>query len=108
MGWTAAQFKATYPEFRQVPDDSVTSVLSYAAGSLRPDLFGAELDTAVGLLAADALAMRPYGQPVRLKADAGRSVYWVQYERLARAKCGGPHLARTDVPPGGTTTVVGT
>lgn len=92
MAWTAATFKAARPEFAEVADAIVTQYLADAVADNDVRVFGTTgIDAMVSLDAADRIACSPYGQQARLdpKSD-GRTIYRVQWERLARDKAGGP------------------
>lgn len=92
MAWTPAAFRAVYKEFVPIADAVIQERLDAAAREVDPRRYGAETDHAVGLRAAHKLATAPFGQSARLTSDAGGSVYQVEFERLGKAKCGGPWL----------------
>lgn len=89
MAWTAASFKARWPEFEPVADDTVTGALAEAGRRNDARVFGDRTDDAVGLYAAHLLAISPGGQQARLKSDSANTTYNREWERLAAACAGG-------------------
>ena len=75
----------------------VASPLASLAALTRTDTtgFGDDADAAQGLLAAHLLAMGPGGLTARQEGnDKARTSYLEERQRLARARFGGPRLAR--------------
>jgi hypothetical protein len=93
MSWTAAAFKARYPEFNPASDAVVTAALADAVPYIDPGLFSTDTDQAVGLKAAHILAISPFGQNARLVAEDGSTTYAKALEPLVRARAGGPWIA---------------
>lgn len=85
MAWTAASFKAAKPEFRDTDDELVDTALVDAASYCSQAVFGDAYDQAIGLYAAHLLSIASSGQQARLKSDATKTTYLVQWKRLVRA-----------------------
>ena len=77
---TPDAFLVRYPEFRTASPALVQAVLDEATGELSVSVYGAKFDTAVGIKAAHLLAISPFGRPLRLVKEDGKTVY---EERLA-------------------------
>lgn len=88
-----AAFRVQYPEFVATADATVEAKLAAAETRTDRDAFGDDADAAQGLLAAHLLALSPFGVPAR-KSDSTETTYLVEWQRLARARCGGPRVAR--------------
>ena len=93
MAWTAATYKAAYPEFAATPDAQVTAALNSATLRCDSRLFGASIDDAIGLLAGHLLSISPSGQQSRLASDSADTTYYQEWLRLARVGAGGPWIA---------------
>lgn len=93
MTWDAASFKARYVEFDSASDALVTAALAEAIPYVDPALFPNDTDRAVGLKAADILALSPFGQNARLQAKDGTTTYGKQFDDLVRIRAGGPWVA---------------
>jgi len=89
MAWTATTFKARWPEFAPTADARVEAVLVSAARRCAASVFGADTDEAVGFYAAHLLATSPHGTQAR-KGDSDTPTYYVEWQRLARQRAGGP------------------
>jgi len=91
MGWSAASFKAARPEFAPVADARVEAALQDAERLCDVRLFRADHDAAVSARAAHILAVSPHGMQARMEPAAdGKTTYLAEWERLARARAGGP------------------
>lgn len=96
MSLTLAAFRVLYPEFVATADATVEAKIAAALARTDTDAFGDDADAAQGLLAAHLLAIAPYGQTSRQEGtDKSSTTYLDEWKRLARARCGGPRLART-------------
>ncbi|HSN27175.1 MAG TPA: DUF4054 domain-containing protein [Kofleriaceae bacterium] len=93
MAWTAASYKAAFPEFAATPDAQVTAALNSAALRCDSRLFGATIDDAVALLAGHLLSISPSGQQSRLDSDSADTTYYREWLKLAGVAGGGPWLA---------------
>ena len=89
MAVTYSAFIAERPEFGAVPEAQITAALASAVRRCNAAHFGADLDDAVSLYAAHLLSLSPYGKPAR-KTDSAESTYLIEWQRLARARAGGP------------------
>lgn len=79
-------FVARFPEFEGANRRMVEIELANAANQVPSDVWGAQADDAIGLLAAHLVALRPAGEFARLKTKDGslRTTYGDQYERMQR------------------------
>lgn len=99
MAYTASAFKARWVEFAPIADSIVTAAIAEATAECNATIFGGTYDHAVGLLACHKLAMGPGGQTARQEGDKKAStVYLEEWQRLARARAGGPWV--TGYTPG--------
>lgn len=90
-----ATFRVQYPEFAAVGDALVEAKLADALSRTDATGFGDDADAAQGLLAAHLLGIAPGGQTARQEGnDKARTSYLEERQRLARARFGGPRLAR--------------
>lgn len=90
-----ATFRAQYPEFVAVGDALVEAKLADALSRTDATGFGDDADAAQGLLAAHLLGIAPGGLTARQEGnDKARTSYLEERQRLARARFGGPRLAR--------------
>lgn len=95
MAMLLATFRIEYPEFVGVGDTLVEAKLAAALARTDATGFGDDADAAQGLYAAHLLASSPYGQTSRQEgADKATTTYLDEWQRLARARFGGPRLAR--------------
>lgn len=95
MAMLLATFRARFPEFVAVGDARVEAALADSLSRTDSTGFGDDADAAQGLLAAHLLAMGPGGQTARQEGnDKARTSYLEERQRLARARFGGPRLAR--------------
>ncbi len=95
MAMSLATFRVEYPEFVAVGDVLVSAKLAAALTRTDTTGFGDDADAAQGLLAAHLLAMGPGGLTARQEGnDKARTSYLEERQRLARARFGGPRLAR--------------
>jgi hypothetical protein len=93
VAWTAATFKAAYPEFAATADTQVAAALNSAALRCDARLFGTLIDDAVALLAGHLLSISPSGQMSRLESDEADTTYHREWLKLAQVAAGGPWLA---------------
>jgi hypothetical protein len=89
VAWTAASFKARWPEFEPTDDAIVEGALADAVLANDARLFGARTDEAVAYYAADILSLSPGGQQARLAKNEITTTYRAMWERLARVAAGG-------------------
>lgn len=90
---TLAAFRAEYPEFDATADGTVEAKLAAAETRTDRDALGDDADAAQGLLAAHLLALSPHGMQAR-KDASDTTTYYAEWQRLARARCGGPRVIR--------------
>ena len=96
MAMSRATFRVEYPEFVAVSDALVDAKLAAALARTDTTAFGDDADAAQGLLAAHLLAIAPFGQTARQEGnDKAKSSYLEEWQRLARARFGGPRLMVT-------------
>lgn len=93
MTWTAASFKARYPEFATASDALVTASLADAAAYVDASLAPVDADRGIGLKAADILALSPFGQTARMQSKDGSTTYGNQFAEWVRNRAGGPWIA---------------
>lgn len=95
MAMSLATFRVRFPEFVAVGDALVEAALADALSRTDSTGFGDDADAAQGLLAAHLIAMGPGGATARQEGnDKARTSYLEERQRLARARFGGPRLAR--------------
>tara|TARA_R100001198_G_C5122651_1_gene144658 strand:- start:99 stop:386 length:288 start_codon:yes stop_codon:yes gene_type:complete len=84
---TQAEFLIRFPEFTPAaPSGLVQSKLDEALGALNPSVYGHQLDTAHGYLAAHLLAINPLGKNARLEDDPanGDTPYGRRYKQIRK------------------------
>ena len=90
MAVDVATLVSEFPEFSSAATAQpamVARALRLAQSLVDARQYGSAYQDAVFLLTADALAMSPYGESLRINVDGEpTSVYRLQYERLQRAK----------------------
>lgn len=79
---TAAEFKATFPEFANAPDALVTSRLAWALARTPLDIWGAYQAEGVAWYCAHFLALLPNAKDMRKGEKPGESMYLRERQRL--------------------------
>ena len=82
---SAAAFVVSFPEFASVNASRPTFVataLAEGAAMCSEAVWGDLYTQAVFYLAANALALRPFGENARLASDTNSTPYFLQYKRL--------------------------
>lgn len=83
---TPTEFRTRFPEFRTATDAMLQPILAEATLRVAPETFGALTESAIGYLAADALAGSPFGTTQRLEDDKAETIYLRQYRALLKQK----------------------
>lgn len=83
----ASDLMTAFPEFRATDPGQVQFHIGMAAARLDAEVYGANLDTAIILLACHTMALSPMGQNARLESESGagraaRTTYSIELDKL--------------------------
>jgi hypothetical protein len=85
MSVTLSSLRAAHPEFTDTPDAVLSAAIVSAENRCDAEVWGVLYDDGVTLFACHIAAATPYGAGGRLTAPDFRSVYYRDWEQMARA-----------------------
>ena len=85
MPVTRTSFLIRYPEFSNAATALIDEHIAAAIAALDTEAFGARLDDAVMLKAAQSLALRHEGMDLRLEQDSEKTIYDKQLDDICYA-----------------------
>lgn len=91
---SVSEFRDRFPEFADATDGLIQKNLEIVANAVDPSVYGDSAHDAAYYLAADHVALSPFGGGARLASANGTTTYKVLFEELKRACCFGPLLVR--------------
>lgn len=90
MAVTLAKFRNAFSQFRKTDDGEIEAVLVLARLEVNTDVWGDRADSGIMYMTAHKLSLQAAGENAKLKpANAGKTVYLVEFNRMKRAVTSG-------------------
>lgn len=96
MAVTASAFKTRFPEFQDVADATIDSVIAEADARLSAATWEDSKDVGAMYLTAHLLAVSPAGRNARMVNKDGSTTYGLEFEKLRAAVCSGNRVIKSD------------